>query len=240
MEVEVSLYGHLRRLAGGRVRRISLPQLQPTVGDLRSAIAEAIPVLAAHLPQSSVGMGVELFPDDAPLRPGVEISILPPASGGSDGEGEGSPRGNSSGRRIQETPLSLDSLLDETGGVDGGALVVFGGIVRGRDKGREISALDYDFHPAMAEVAIRRIEEELSGMRGVLSCRIVHRVGTVEAGEASVYVVVRARHRPEAFAAAREGIERLKVEVPIWKEDLYAADGAVSADDAVDPSTTGD
>jgi molybdopterin synthase catalytic subunit len=73
----------------------------------------------------------------------------------------------------------------------------------------------------MAETAIRRIEEDIVLREGVLACRIVHRVGPVAAGESSVYVVVRGRHRPEAFEAAREGIESEKGAVPIWKEDVH-------------------
>ncbi len=126
------------------------------------------------------------------------------------------------GNRIQEESLSLEALIRETGDVDDGALVIFSGNVRAVDRGVEVAALDYDVHHSMAEHAIRCIEDEIVQRDGVLSCRIVHRVGTVPAGESSVYVVVRGRHRPEAFEAAREGIERVKKEVPIWKEDVRA------------------
>jgi molybdopterin synthase catalytic subunit len=106
--------------------------------------------------------------------------------------------------------------------VDAGALAVFGGTVRAVDRDARIAALDYDVHLAMADRAIRRIERTCSSRRdGVLACRIVHRVGRVQAGEPSVYVVVRARHRPEAFEAARDGIDRVKAEAPIWKEDVH-------------------
>jgi len=222
MEAEVHFYGHLRHLAGGRVRVIFLPQSRPTVGDLRTAIAEAIPSIAPHLPQSSVGMGVDLFRDEAPIHHGVEISLLPPVSGGVGGGGGADPSAQTDRPRIQEAPLSLDSLLEETDGVDAGALVVFGGSVRALDRGVGIAALDYDVHMEMAEASIRRIEADLLTREGVLSCRIVHRVGEVRAGEMSVVVAVRARHRPEAFAAARDGIERVKAEVAIWKEDVIA------------------
>lgn len=121
--------------------------------------------------------------------------------------------------------LSLDALLEETSGVDAGALVVFGGVVRARDGEADVAALDYDAHAAMAKEAIRRIEKEMVEREGVMACRIVHRTGEVPAGEASVYVVVRGRHRPEAFQAARDAIDRVKAEAPIWKEDI-APDGS--------------
>jgi molybdopterin synthase catalytic subunit len=229
MEVEVSFYGHLRSLANGRTLRIPLTASSPTVGDLRGAIVEAIPAIAPHIRQASVGMGIELYPDEAPLLSGVEISLLPPVSGGQEvgdgGQDSASPPLLS---RIQDSPLSLDALLEETAGVDSGALVVFGGSVRAHDRGVGIAALDYDVHSAMAESAMRRIEAELLAREGVLSCRIVHRVGRVPAGEVSVFVIVRARHRPEAFEAARDGIERVKAEVAIWKEDVPSDAGTSS------------
>lgn len=124
-------------------------------------------------------------------------------------------------RWIREEPLSLDELLRETEGVDAGALVVFAGTVRAEDGGDRLSALDYDVHRTMAEKVVREIEEALEGREGILACRIVHRVGPVAAGEPSVYVVVRGRHRPETFEAAREGIDRVKREAPIWKEEVH-------------------
>ena len=124
--------------------------------------------------------------------------------------------------RITSDPLSVAALIRETEGTDDGALVVFSGNVRGRDQGMQIAALDYDVHRAMAEAAIRRIEDEITERDGVLACRIIHRVGYVPAGESSVLVVVRGRHRAETFEAARDGIDRVKREAPIWKEDVYS------------------
>ncbi len=123
-------------------------------------------------------------------------------------------------RWITRDPLSLDALLTETSGVDAGALVVFGGVVRRDDDDVQVAGLDYDVHTTMAEKAVRAVEEEILGRDGILACRIVHRTGYVPAGEPSVLVVVRGRHRPEAFQAARDGIDRVKARAPIWKEDV--------------------
>lgn len=123
--------------------------------------------------------------------------------------------------RITSGHLSPEELIRETAGTDDGALVVFSGNVRHRDRGDDIAALDYDVQREMAEATIRRIEAEIMQRDGVLACRIAHRVGLVPAGESSVLVVVRGRHRAEAFDAAREGIDRVKREAPIWKEDVF-------------------
>ena len=123
-------------------------------------------------------------------------------------------------RWITRDSLSLDTLLAETSGVDAGALVVFGGVVRRDDDDVQVAGLDYDVHTTMAEKAVRETEEEILEREGVLACRIVHRTGYVPAGEPSVLVVVRGRHRPEAFQAARDGIDMVKARAPIWKEDV--------------------
>jgi molybdopterin synthase catalytic subunit len=44
-------------------------------------------------------------------------------------------------------------------------------------------------------------------------------VGRVGLGEASVVVAASAAHRPEAFAGAREIIDRIKAEAPIFKQE---------------------
>jgi molybdopterin synthase catalytic subunit len=53
----------------------------------------------------------------------------------------------------------------------------------------------------------------------LLAAAAEHRVGAVPRGEASVIVAASAPHRGEAFAGAREAIDRIKAEVPIWKKE---------------------
>ena len=55
--------------------------------------------------------------------------------------------------------------------------------------------------------------------------RSEHRTGAVPRGEASVVVAVSAPHREEAFAGAREAIDRIKAEAPIWKREVGAGPG---------------
>jgi molybdopterin synthase catalytic subunit len=55
---------------------------------------------------------------------------------------------------------------------------------------------------------------------------MVHRLGRMLIGETSVVVIVTAAHRQAAFAAAQEGIDRLKRVVPIWKKEHFE-DGEV-------------
>jgi molybdopterin synthase catalytic subunit len=78
----------------------------------------------------------------------------------------------------------------------------------------------------MAVEELERIAAEAAAEFDLLTVEIVHRVGVVGVGEASVAIVCGARHRPAALAACAQVIERLKETVPIWKREVYA-DGSV-------------
>lgn len=123
---------------------------------------------------------------------------------------------------LQESPLDLDALLEETSDPECGAMVVFGGTVRLHNDGREVTRLDYSVYAPLAEKALADIERETEQRFGVTSCRIRHRIGELDIGELSVLVVVRAPHRGEAFEAARHAIDTLKHTVPIWKREEYS------------------
>lgn len=107
-----------------------------------------------------------------------------------------------------------------------GAVVVFEGVVRNNTKGRATKFLEYDCYQPMALRRIEQIGMDIAGTHAVGRISIVHRLGRLEVGEASVSVIVTAPHRQAAFQAALEGINRLKREVPIWKKE-YFEDGAV-------------
>ena len=121
-----------------------------------------------------------------------------------------------------------------------GAVVVFVGRTRvspgtpapgqeaeaARHAGREVMALDYEAHESMAERVLGAIADEVLERFGVERLAIVHRVGPVPLGEASVMVVAVAPHRDAAFAAARYAIDETKARAPIWKAERFA-DGHV-------------
>ena len=78
----------------------------------------------------------------------------------------------------------------------------------------------------MALPLMEQIEAETRAGWPVTDVRLVHRLGRLEIGEASVAVAVASPHRAEAFAACRYAIDTLKAKVPIWKKEFYA-DGAL-------------
>jgi molybdopterin synthase catalytic subunit len=86
--------------------------------------------------------------------------------------------------------------------------------------------LEYEAYVPMAEREMERIVADAIGRFGVTRVAIVHRVGRVEIGEASVAIAVAAPHRAAAIEACRFVNDTLKTSVPIWKREHFA-DGAV-------------
>jgi molybdopterin synthase catalytic subunit len=126
--------------------------------------------------------------------------------------------------RLIREPIDLAS-LQAVSPADG-ALCVFVGVVRDENAGRKVLHLEYEAYEEMALAQMEALESETRGRWRVTDVRIVHRLGRLEIGEASVAVAVAAPHRGEAFAACRHAIDTLKKTVPIWKKEFYA-DGAV-------------
>jgi molybdopterin synthase catalytic subunit len=107
-----------------------------------------------------------------------------------------------------------------------GALCVFVGVVRNENGGRAVTHLEYEAYEEMALPLMEQIEAETRAQWPVTDVRLVHRLGRLEIGEASVAVAVASPHRAQAFLACRYAIDTLKAKVPIWKKEFYA-DGAV-------------
>jgi molybdopterin synthase catalytic subunit len=110
-----------------------------------------------------------------------------------------------------------------------GAVTVFEGVVRNNTKGRNTTYLEYECYEEMALPHMARIGRQIAGQFAIGHLGMVHRLGRLEIGEASVVIVATAPHRKPAFDAAFEAINRLKKEVPIWKKEFFA-DGAVWVD----------
>ena len=122
---------------------------------------------------------------------------------------------------ITSAPIDGARLLADAVSPDDGAALLFWGVVRNENDGRAVSHLEYHAYAEMAEREMHRIAEEAIARFGTGDVRVVHRVGRLAVGEASVAIVVAAPHRGEAYEASRYVIEELKRRVPVWKREGY-------------------
>ena len=102
-----------------------------------------------------------------------------------------------------------------------GAIATFTGLVRDHNQGRRVRFLEYEAYVPLAVRALALIVEEAQASWPAVRLAIQHRVGRLEIGEASVIIVAVSPHRPDAFAACRYAIERVKQIVPIWKREHF-------------------
>jgi len=129
--------------------------------------------------------------------------------------------------RVTTERLSADALVDAVTVPEAGGVTVFLGVVRDHNAGRRVVALEYEAHVPMAEAKMKEIGDAVhQRWPGVSQVAMVHRIGHLGIGEASVVIAVSAAHRREAFEACHFAIDRLKQTVPIWKREIFA-DGAV-------------
>lgn len=98
-----------------------------------------------------------------------------------------------------------------------GAVVTFEGVVRDHDGGQRVTCLRYTAHPT-ADGAIASVAAEVSAAHPDVRLWTAHRTGDLVIGDLAFVVVAASAHRGAAFAAASELADRVKAEVPIWKE----------------------
>ena len=119
-------------------------------------------------------------------------------------------------------PIPVERLIADAARPDCGAVALFLGTTRDHHRGRRVVRLAYEAHEPMARAALGRLEAEAASRWGAARCHIVHRLGEVPIGEASVAVIVTAAHRASAFDACRWAMDTLKRTVPIWKKEFFA------------------
>lgn len=123
--------------------------------------------------------------------------------------------------KLVEGPIDEGEIRGWVGTPQAGAISLFLGTARDHHEGKEVLKLEYEAYAPMAEREMRGIAETIAARWPVERVALVHRVGVVLLGEASVLVAVSAAHRDAAFEACRFGIDRLKETVPIWKKEYY-------------------
>lgn len=217
MQVRVLFFGILKEAAGRSEEWLEFPS-HATLGDVYERYAERFATLGARRSSILFAKNREFSKADAVLSENDEVAFLPPVSGGSDAAG-GRPDGHIFG--IVREAIDSRKLAGDLQRPEDGAVVVFEGVVRNNSRGRATAYLEYECYEEMALAQMRTIGQEIAAEFLLGRIGILHRLGRLEIGEASVAVVATAPHRRAAFAAALAGIDRLKREVPIWKKEVF-------------------
>jgi MoaE-MoaD fusion protein len=219
MRVRVLFFGMLRDLVG----RPSEDSDFPAGADLRAVFdsyAARVPRLRELAPSIVVARNQEFADLSTCVEDGDEVAFLPPVSGGVECD----PLEIVDGRNyyaLTRHAIDTHKVVARIQTAGDGAVVTFEGVVRNNTKGRPTLYLDYECYESMALKMLARIGGEIAASHEITSIAMVHRLGRMLIGEASVAVIVAAPHRRAAFDAALEGINRLKKVVPIWKKERF-------------------
>ncbi|MBI5375885.1 MAG: molybdenum cofactor biosynthesis protein MoaE [Candidatus Schekmanbacteria bacterium] len=123
--------------------------------------------------------------------------------------------------KIIDDEVKIDTLIKEVADEAAGAIVTFLGVTRGIEGDKRVSYLDYDAYKEMAEDKLKEIGEETKKKFDICHISVVHRVGKLGVGEASVGIAVSSPHRAEGFEACKYIMDRIKEIAPIWKKEVW-------------------
>ena len=149
---------------------------------------------------------------------------------------------------LSAEPISVDQAIAAVESDTAGAVVSFSGVVRNHDGGKPVQRLSYSAHPTahqvMADVVAALVAEQAedgqaggdagsgiaarsaAGQRQPVRIWAAHRIGMLEIGDPALVCAVSAAHRGQAFEVCSELVDRIKAQVPIWKEQFFT-DGTV-------------
>jgi molybdopterin synthase catalytic subunit len=122
--------------------------------------------------------------------------------------------------------IDVGQLEARVGHPGAGARLVFVGTVRDSKHGRAVLGIDYEAYTPMAEKVLARIGRDILSRWPVLRLALVHRIGALAVGDASIAILLACPHRAEGFEALRYGIEAVKRDLPVWKKERFE-DGEV-------------
>lgn len=123
---------------------------------------------------------------------------------------------------LTHSPIDPSAILAQVASNEAGAVVLFLGTTREFTKGRQTTSLDYECYPRMAEAELAELEAQACAKWPLVHVSIVHRLGRLGLGEASIAIAVSSPHRQAAFEAGKWLIDTIKEDVPIWKQENWA------------------
>ncbi len=239
MRITVVAFATAADALGAPEREMEVPA-GTRVDDLRRLLEADHPDLAPLWPRLAVAVDGEIARSEEEITDGAEVALLPPVSGGRPNSLEPGPNSLEPGpdslepgldtrepatteplAELTQDPIDVGRITAAVSGPTRGAVLLFLGTVRDSHQGRQVEQLTYSAYRPMAETRLRRIVQDLQAEADDLRAAIIHRLGNVPVGEPSVAIAVASPHRAAAYEASRKALERLKAEVPIWKQEHY-------------------
>jgi molybdopterin converting factor subunit 1 len=231
MQVRVLYLGMLRELAG-REREVVQLSEGARLSDLYAELQHRIPKLQGFRNAVALSVNYEYSDGAAVLQDNDEVALIPPVSGGKideDSTVEIPLPLISEHCKLVGEPIKTAAIVAAIKHPEDGAVAIFDGIVRNHSHRRRTLYLDYTAYGPMGLRQMEKLAQQALASFAIRDVRIVHRLGRLQIGETSVYIVVASAHRAAAFDACRWLIDTLKKTVPIWKKEFFE-DGAVWAD----------
>lgn len=215
--IRVRYFAAARELAGCPEEWVPLLRPEMAASAVLALLGERHVALGPHVSRMRLAVNGTLVLQDATVREGDEVDVLPPVAGGS-------------GEAVQlcelrEAPLSVDECIGAVTRPGAGGVAVFVGIVRDHADGQPVARLDYEAHPELALAEMRRVLAEVAASVPEVRLAATHRVGRLGVGDLAVVVAASAAHRAQAFEACEQAIEGIKARVPIWKKE-WGPDGS--------------
>lgn len=205
--IRVLFFAIAKEKAGEESCDISL-DTPSSLKDLQEAVLNLYPELSSLLPYVRWAVNQRFVSElDHPVVDGDEAALIPPVSGGDQSF-------------FTTEPIDVQQVVSPVTGSSNGAILTFVGQVRDHTGDAVVTHLEYEAYESMANRAFAEIIDDTQIQFPGVHVNLQHRLGRVALAESSVVIAVGAAHRADAFAACRHVIERLKVDVPIFKREF--------------------
>jgi molybdopterin synthase catalytic subunit len=215
MRIKLRFFASLRERLGRSEEVREVPE-GATVQTVWSLLTHEHPELVTIERSVAFAVGQEYVDKTHPLQDNDELAFIPPVSGGA--------MSDQYARilcKIIHDPIDIQELTGFVADPGAGAMTTFIGTTRDTNEGRRVVRLEYECYPGMAEKEMVKIGTEALARWPIKKIAMIHRIGRVDIGEASVAIAVSSGHRHAAFEACHYAINQLKETVPIWKKELY-------------------
>lgn len=235
MQLTIQIFAGLADKLGGTAVTVTTGGNRITAGELKQHLAKEYPHAASSIAVSFLARNHAYAQPEDEIHETDELALIPPVSGGSPTQSEQVPEYGDLFELTRE-PLVPERTAAKTAHPNCGANLTFTGTVRELTGDLHTEALEYEAYAPMALATLRQIGDEVAARWPEARCAITHRLGLVEAGDASVVISVSAPHRDVCYEASRYSIERLKQIVPIWKKEAGQWSHPQAGSGSTDPS----